>query len=75
MENTISVVLCRKTKAYSPSKQAMAWDRSVSHKHGCDFDPKPVLQWAKLFPPKLDQESRRQLVEYYINVSHGLQLV
>jgi len=63
--------MCSKIQRYSPTDSAKTFEKPVNRKSGVKFDPKQVLELARLgthLPGPIEQ-NKRQLIEAYIDVS------
>ena len=73
----LCVCVCSKIQRYSPTDSAKTFEKPVNRKAGIKFYPKQVLDLVRLgtqLPEPLSQ-SKRQLIEAYIDVSRDLHCV
>jgi len=69
--------MCSKIQRYSPTDSAKTFEKPVSRKAGVKFHPKQVLDLVLLGTqlPEPIAQSKRQLLEAYIDVSENSGIV
>jgi len=69
--------MCSKIQRYSPTDSAKTFEKPVSRKAGVKFHPKQVLDLVRLGTqlPEPISQSKRQLLEAYIDVSQHVQYI